>query len=1384
VTFAIATVILMIWPSTIAHSNPDVEKEFSMRCVLSFGSAGLLIAALAVWAVAQDKPKSDVPPGVIPKAVDGKPLNLDFESGDLRDWVATGDAFSQQPVKGDSVYARRQDMKSEHAGNFWVGSYERMGDAPQGTLSSSPFVVTHRFAAFLIGGGSTDATRVELVRKDTGRVFYKTSADDRENMHRVVVDLKDVMEKEIFIRLVDASSAGWGHINFDDFRFYETKPNFPGSGPRNPADLFEFAGLSPDDAAKAMTLPEGFTVTAFAGEPDIKQPIAMTIDDRGRLWVAEAYSYPVKLPADKAHDRILIFEDTDGDGKFDKRTVFTDTLNLVSGLEVGFGGVWVGAAPELLFIPDANGDDKPDGPPQVLLDGWAFQDTHETLNSFIWGPDGWLYGCHGVFTHSNVGKPGAPDRERTKINAGIWRYHPTKHEFEVFAWGTSNPWGVDFNEHGHAFLTCCVIPHLFHVVQGGRFQRQAGEHFQPHTYADIPTIARHRHWTGNQWNEADRARSDASGGGHAHAGAMIYLGGSWPETYRGQLFMNNIHGARLNQDVLTPAGSGYVGDGAPDFCKANDLWSQILYLRYGPDGQVYMIDWYDRNQCHHGEVNGHDRSNGRIFKISYGKSKPAPVDLKKKTDLELVELQLDKNEWYGRQARRIMQERSAAKKFSPRARAALERLEFRHDGVPGRLRGLWGLHLTGGLSEEQVLQALHDDSPIVRGWAIQLACENGQPTEKVLDALMSLSRGDDSPVVRLYIASALQRIEPEKRWDILVGLLSQAADNDDHNLPLMDWYAAEPLADVDAARALALAAEGNMPLVFEFMVRRVGSIGTPESLDLVVGALGTAKEPQTQLLILRGIRAALTGRRQVATPKGWAALAKTLEASKLVEIRTMAFSLSVKFGDPAAIAEMREQLANLKTPVNQRKEYLASLLAAKDKDLVGVLRALFAEPALRGEAIRGLAAYDDPKTPELLLAVYPRLSAAEKRDALATLASRAAYAKSLLASVESKKVPVTDLTADLVRQMRNLKNEEIDAQIVAVWGVVRDTPEEKAKLIAHYRQVVLSQPARPDDLPLGRAVFVKTCQQCHNLFGVGAKIGPELTGSNRADLNYLLSNVLDPSAVMAREYIPTVIVTTGGRVITGLVREETKNALTVVTANETVVVPRDEVEEQKLGDKSMMPDDLLKPLSDSEVRALVAYLASPRQVAVLATPDNLPTFFNGKDLAGWEGNPELWRVENGEIVGTSKGLARNEFLVNHLLLGDFRLSLSVKLVPNAGNSGIQFRSEALPAGEVKGYQADVGVGWWGKLYEEHGRELLWKESGEKHVRIDDWNRYEIIAVGSRLKTFINGKPCVDLDDPAGAKNGIIALQLHAGGPFEVRFKDFELELNPKVETTQ
>jgi putative membrane-bound dehydrogenase-like protein len=1323
---------------------------------------------------AQDPPAAGkVEVGVLPKGANGKALNLDFETGTLQDWTVEGAAFEGQPVKGDVVFARRKDMKSEHTGTFWVGSFENnAGDGPTGTLTSVPFEVTHPWAVFLIAGGSTDESCVEIVRADTREVIHRAVGTQTENLRRAVVDLQKHQGKQIFIRLVDRGTGPWGHLNFDDFRFFQDKPWVP---PQRPADLLEFAGLSPEDAARAMTVPQGFKVTAFAGEPDVQQPIAMTIDPRGRLWVAEAYAYPVRVKPEEARDRILIFEDVDGDGKFDKRTVFADKLNLVSGIEVGFGGVWVGAAPEFLFIPDRDGNDVPDGPPEVLLDGWGYQDTHETLNSFIWGPDGWLYGCHGVFTHSNVGKPGAGNDQRTRLNAGIWRYHPTRHQFEVFAYGTSNPWGVDFNDQGQCFLTCCVIPHLFHMVQGARYLRQGGEHFQKQTYADIGTIANHRHWVGSQWNEADRARSDTNGGGHAHAGAMIYLGGTWPAEYRNQLFMNNIHGARLNLDKLTPRGSGYEGDGLPDFCRTNDLWSQILYLRYGPDGQVYMIDWYDRNQCHHGNVPGHDRSNGRIFKISYGTSRAEPVDLNKATDDQLVQYQLHENDWYVRTARRLLQERAAAGRLSASAREGLRQIATTHAEPTRRLRGQWALHVTGGIPANVAEQLLADADPYVRGWMVQLLCELA-PGADVPGRLAQLAAHDASPVVRLYVASALQRLPLDQRWDAVQGLLSQSADVDDHNLPLMNWYAAEPLAEVDASRALALTAQGKFPLVHEFMIRRIGSLGTPESLDQLVAALGKATDNETRRRYLSGLQAALKGRRRVEMPAGWGEVRAGLEASPAAELRNLAFGLSAKFGDPAVFGKMRGAVADRQVPLAERQSYLDSLLGAKDPQLAPVLRQLLDDDALRSAAIRGLAGYDDGPAPALLIERYAQLPPQEKRDVLSTLTARPGYAVALLDAIGDKRLPATDLTADFVRQLRNLKNDPLNAKIEQHWGVVRDTPEEKAKLISHYKELISAEPAKEEDLPRGRAVFAKVCQQCHTLFGSGGKVGPELTGSNRANLDYLLSNVVDPSAVLAREYTPRIIATQGGRVITGLVKEETPQAVTVLTANETIVLPKDEIEEMKPSDKSMMPDDLLKPLSEDDVRALAGYLASPRQVALLATPDTVASFFNGKTLDGWLGNPQLWSVENGEIVGRSPGLKRNEFLISQMQVGDFSLAFEVKLTPNSENSGVQFRSQPLAEGEVKGYQADIGAGWWGKLYEEHGRALLWDKPGDAHVRPGDWNRYRIEARDSRIRTFINDQPCVDLDDPEGARRGLIALQLHSGGQLEVRFRALELKL--------
>ncbi|MGI8965550.1 MAG: PVC-type heme-binding CxxCH protein, partial [Limisphaerales bacterium] len=367
-----------------------------------------------------------------------------------------------------------------------------------------------------------------------------------------------------------------------------------------PENEIKFAGLSPEAAAKAMTLPPGFSAKLFAGEPDVKQPVAFCIDDRGRLWVAENYSYPNRQPEGQGHDRILIFEDTNGDGKFDKRSVFADNLNLVSAIEIGFGGVWIGASPYLIFIPCQDGDDKPSGPPQILLDGFGYQDTHDVFSTFIWGPDGWLYGGSGITCYSKVGQPGAPDSERVILNGAIWRFHPLTKKFERFAEGVNNPWGLDFDDRGQLIITGCVIPHLWHIVQGGRYQRLMGNHVNPHVYDDIQTIADHRHWAGEDSHAGREGYRDEkgelkvfaddfnAGGGHAHAGAMIYLGDNWPEKYRHQIFMNNLHGHRLNVDILEPKGSGFVGNHGPDFLFTNDKWSLILNLQYGPDGSVYM----------------------------------------------------------------------------------------------------------------------------------------------------------------------------------------------------------------------------------------------------------------------------------------------------------------------------------------------------------------------------------------------------------------------------------------------------------------------------------------------------------------------------------------------------------------------------------------------------------------------------------------------------------------------------------------------------------------------------------------------------------------------------------------------------------------------------
>jgi putative heme-binding domain-containing protein len=556
---------------------------------------------------------------------------------------------------------------------------------------------------------------------------------------------------------------------------------------------------------------------------------------------------------------------------------------------------------------------------------------------------------------------------------------------------------------------------------------------------------------------------------------------------------------------------------------------------------------------------------------------------------------------------------------------------------------------------------------------------------------------------------------------------------------------------------------------------------TDSALPALVEVLKAADDAQLQLDILKGMSEALKGRRSVPMPAGWEAVAGKLEKSTDANVRDLARALSLTFGSQAALTSLRQQLIDSSAEAAARRAALDSLVTAKDPQLAPILRQLMQDAALRGAALRALAGYDDPTSPAAILAIYSNLGPAEKKDALNTLAARAASARALLAAIGSGAISTKDLSADIVRQLRFLKQPEIDLQVTKFWGVTRESAADKLAEMAKFKGIVLGNGARPAEPPRGRAIFARTCQQCHTLFDLGGKVGPDLTGSNRAELDYILHNIIDPNAEIPNDYRTSNIETRDERFITGIVTRQDSQVVAVVTANETLTIPRAEIKSIVQGELSMMPEGLLANFSNEEVRDLIAYLGSRNQTPMLATAENASLFFNGKDLSFWEDDAGLWKVEQGELVGISKGLKRNEFLKSQLLLSDFRLVVKVKLVPNTGNSGIQFRSAALPDGEMKGCQADVGVGWWGKLYEERGRGLLWKDSGEAHVKLNDWNTYEVLAVGSKIRTAINGRLCVDLDDPQISKSGVVGFQLHAGGAFEVRYKDIQLELNPKFE---
>ncbi|TVQ03316.1 MAG: dehydrogenase [Balneolaceae bacterium] len=980
---------------------------------------------------------------------------------------------------------------------------------------------------------------------------------------------------------------------------------------------FEAEFLTPREAAANMTLIDGFKVTAWAGEPDITTPMAFAWDDRGRLWVAENNDYESRGTGFSAagNSRILILEDTNGDGYADSRKVFLEGIAFPAAMAIGFGGLYLGAPPNLLFVP--NRDDKADIENiEVLLTGWGIDDRHETINSLHWGPDGWLYGLQGLFTHSNVGKPkpGAKrlythndpfpeslgdllDGEGVRINGGIWRYHPVKDRFEVVAHGLSNPWGIDHDAKGQLFVTACVIPHLWHIVPGGVYHRQGGSHFNPYIYNDIKTIADHRH------------RS-------AHGGASVYLSDAFPETHFGRIFMANIHEHAVLSDILERDGSSFRASHGDDFLLANNAAWVGFSTEIGPDGGLYILDWHDRDICGTAVLN---QDTGRVFKVMPEESRAEQWegrydDVSGMTDEQLVILQTKNSAWHARRARVNLQYRASKGALAADTHEKLRNM-FRSEQNPDwRLRAMWALHITGGLSENDLVAALNHSDEYIRAWAVQMLSEDyaitspintgatifsnwalnrpsevRAPSSHILAAFERMSRTDNSPVVRLYLASLLHRLNLEHRWGIAEGLMQRGEDAGDHNIPGMLWFGFEPLVADNPGRALAIAGKSWIPVIARYASRRAAD---SDAFEELVAEIGT--RPEQQIPLLEGLRDGLEGRRSdLVVPPNWEQVYGQLR-NVPGRVSELALDVAQQFGDREASMQFLATLINDNAPIDQRREALRALAEEQSDDLKNKIPALLAS-RLRVEAIRAIASFNDANLGRLLLEKYPDFDNREKSETVRALASRPVYGRLLTQALKDGKIPKRDIPVDVARQLQRV----VGVGFVDVWGPIGD--EQTANEMAYARfRAMLTEPALAQaDARRGRLVFQSTCGPCHVMYDEGGTIGPDLTGSNRQNIDYILRMVIDPNEMVADAYKLVVISTRDGRTYSGNIVSESERQITLRTVGlDEVVINKSDIQTREDTGVSLMPPRLFDTLTDDEVKDLIKYLQTDTQVSL------------------------------------------------------------------------------------------------------------------------------------------------------------------------------------------
>ena len=949
------------------------------------------------------------------------------------------------------------------------------------------------------------------------------------------------------------------------------------------------------DALQRFQTPDDLVPEIVLSEPEIGQPLFMDFDERGRLWVLNYQQYPnpaglTMVSRDKylravydqvpppppnhfrGRDNITIHEDTNADGVFDKHVTFVEGLNIATSFARGRGGLFVLNPPYLLYYADANQDDVPDGDPQVLLEGFGLEDSHSVANNLRWGPDGWLYAAQGSTVTGQIRRYGSKDKPVHSMGQLIWRYHPETRRYEIFAEGGGNAFGVEIDSKGRIYSgNNGGDTRGFHYVQGGYYRKGFGKHGElsnPYTFGYFPHIQHH------------------SVPRFTHT-FIIYEGAGLSAQYAGRLFgVGPLQGHVVISDVQ-PLGASFQTRDIDKALTSSDPWFRPVQIKTGPDGAIYVCDFYEQRIDHASHYQGRvTPESGRIYRLRAPEATPgADFDYAQQTANELIELLRHENKWHRQIALRLLADR--------RDESVVPRLLRLLEANSGQLalEALWALNLSGGFDESIAADTLRHQDPHVRQWTVRLLCDDSKVSPQTARQLIEMAGRESNVEVRCQLACSARRLPTAQAMAIVRQLLEHDADANDVFLPLLLWWAVEAKASSDRQAVIDMLDDAPLwdrPLVRDHLLarlmRRFATAGGRQDLLACAQLLEMAPAAEHGERLMQGFETAYAGRTLSDMPAElFAAMAKVGGGSLALRLRR---------ADEEAIATALETVKDEAADEQERIQYALIFGQIDEPRCVPVLLHIVAhaksEP-VRSAALTGLQAYDLKSIGNEVIRLHEQMPDSTQATAQTLLASRKAWSLELLYAVNGGLIDRDAVSPAVIHRLLFHDDAAIMELVSKLWGNVQSATSATMRAeVERFVELIGDTTGNPYR---GKKLYLNNCGKCHVLFTDGGKIGPNLTSYKRDDLRGMLMNIVNPSLEIREGFENFVVFTSDGRMLNGFIADQDSRVVVLKGADaQTLIIPREEIDDMQAIPRSIMPEGILKKFTPQQIRDLFAYL--------------------------------------------------------------------------------------------------------------------------------------------------------------------------------------------------